>query len=476
MSRKAHPIGLRLSLAHVWKIPANLQNWTQSASTNLFMWRWLRGFCWTNFVYLYDILKLSENFSSIVIKILIFYDFLANTYKKSVFKVRVKKHNYFFRNRRFRSRKIGHLRKEYLQRWRGILLLKALRYRLLSLKHVSFKKMFRRFCVRLQVRFRPKLGSRFLTLYAMNGILLGKKKTRHSKFFVRKQKRKFAGVFLRLRRILLAFGGGPRGRGVLNRVVGRKVLTVRSKPSRREVWSRGKTLPQKVRSRLRATVTGGKAIHSRFSLMRFQNYLSGSIYEMLPGKLFTVLTGNLGTLLAVKTARKLAVRRQKRHQTASRQARLAASRFILKPSQLAYLRKQVFTIFLDLKKQFFFFFPVNCITVLYLAGIYESADTFLQWFTYYIRRIRKHSVVVTQTKMIDLFVACLTAFVHSAGIVSGYYLEIAGKVSGSTRTRRVRFSDGKSLARQRFALPVKYGYIGVPTYASILGVRLWLVY
>lgn len=450
MSRKAHPIGLRLGLSQSWKLAVNTQNYREMQAREFFIWRWFFGFCKTNFFYLFEFKKLFENKSTLLFSFVFFSDiFLRRT--RGIYKLLINQRRYYYRTRKQRSPRQHLLLRFYKRRQRMFYVLRYLERKRLNLagfqaglknrtfsKYFSFRSIFVLF-FRKPAKFfdaHAYYTSRQLVLDAKRL----KEKSAHRRQSHSSQRMEMRGAsFFSSRQEIL------RVKQDFLRLLQNSNI-MRSSRSAKRVNLRAISL------------NFLKIIHSRIVLLRLKGFLENTLSHLVH-KQVILLPTNLGYLFFDKAFLNSSI-----------------ARFKTQSNDWKSVNRQVLALYMDLKTKYTFYFPQQFVSLMYLAGVYEKPEVFLQWFLYYVRRVRKHSVTITQNKIIDLFSGALENLLFFAGILDGYRLEISGKVGGSERTRKQIFTEGSSLARQTFHEQFRYAYEAVPTYASILGVRLWLKY
>jgi len=140
------------------------------------------------------------------------------------------------------------------------------------------------------------------------------------------------------------------------------------------------------------------------------------------------------------------------------------------------INKQIYSIFRELKSQFFFTFPPHFVTLAYFGCLYKKPAVILQWLVYTLSLVRKHSLTLTHHKLLGLFTTCLEYLVHLVGFLLGFRCEVTGKIGGSERTKKFLVVSGVPIARQKSDERFKYHFEHIPTYAGALGIRLWLKY
>jgi hypothetical protein len=114
--------------------------------------------------------------------------------------------------------------------------------------------------------------------------------------------------------------------------------------------------------------------------------------------------------------------------------------------------------------------------LVFLAAIFSNTYVATQWLYFSLSRVKKHHVSLSHRIYLNFFVKALENLVYFTGVLRGFYLTVRGKIGGSSRTKQQKFLGGLVYSPQKLALAFSYTLKHVPTFAGVLGLRLWFIY
>lgn len=430
MSRKAHPIGFRLGTTQFWKVPVNPFDFYNQQKWLGQLHEWFLRFCHQNKVYVFLFALLGETPSFLYFHLIFYFGLRSIAARRRL--------RGYFRGKLWKPQKIKEGRMPRVSLGKRVLFQ---RYQTLLLLYVLTMSRHAR-SLSGKIRKKDVVPSVLLPYSSFIS---------HYRHVYGRVPQQRALLHQRRRKVRFLKGGNlrknisrtRRSQGVIFRSdLGRLLLKRRN--HRYGLWRRALAVFKK-----------------RFRLLRLKRFFEVTLRTFVR-RYIVIFLQNLSLTLAVlprrlvgKTPNKIKFSRQRRYGP------------LVKADHV--LLQALETQFRGLSFRF------QLARLLLLAGWYVTPGVLLQWLSYTLAGIRKHSLTLSQKKAVLLFCAGLEQLVYRLGILKGYRLDLQGKFNGKERTLKVRYGNGRIPERQTLASSFNYTGIDVPTYAGAISLRLWLM-